>query len=65
MNTIPTNLGPMSAEGLMDYLTYCSYAANRGYGMSAEDLATFWPKTGAAMEAKYQAEQAINKARNA
>lgn len=59
---IQTNQGPMSAESIVDHLTYCSYAANRGYGMSAEALAKFWPKTGAAMEAKYQAEIAINNA---
>lgn len=40
----------------VDYLTYCNYRANRGYGVSAADLAKLWPQTGAAMERRYEAE---------
>lgn len=59
---IPTSQGPMSAEGVIDHLNYCNYRANRGYGMSAEQLKKLWPQSGDAMEAKYQTEIAIEKA---
>lgn len=65
MTMIPTSAGPMTPAGIVDHLTYCSYRANRGYGMSAADLKTFWPQSGDAMEARYQAEITIEKARTA
>lgn len=66
MNEIPTSKGPMTPEGVVDYLTYCSYRAQRGlHGMSAESAKRLWPETGDAMEAQYQAETAITKARTA
>lgn len=63
---IQTNKGPMTPEAIVDHLTYCSYRAQRElYGMSAERAKRLWPQTGDAMEARYQAEQAINRARTA
>jgi len=35
---IPTSKGMKSPAEIIDYLTYCSYAANRGYGMTHEQL---------------------------
>ena len=66
MDTIPTSRGPMTPEGIVDYLTYCSYRAQRElHGMSAERAKRLWPVTGDAMEARYQSEIAIEKARSA
>ena len=54
----------MTPESIVDYLTYCSYRAQRGlHGMSAENAKRLWPTTGDAMEATYQAELAVEKAR--
>ncbi len=65
VNTIPTNKGPMTPESIVDYLTYCSYRAQRElHGVSAE-MAIKWYPNGEAMEAKYQADTAIEKARAA
>ncbi len=52
---IETSVGPMTAEGVVDYLNYCNYRANRER-MSAADLAKLWPESGAAMEQRYQRE---------
>lgn len=66
MNAIPTNKGPMTPEGIVDYLTFCSYRAQRAlHGMSAASAKRLWPLSGDAMEAQFQAEQAIEKARAA
>lgn len=66
MNTIPTSHGPMTPEGIVDHLTYCSYRAQREtHGMSAESAKRLWPYTGDAMEARYQTELTITKARTA
>lgn len=66
MNAITTNKGPMTPEGIVDYLTYCSYRAQRElHGMSAANAKRLWPLSGDAMEAQFQAEQAIEKARTA
>lgn len=63
MNTISTSKGPTTPEGVVDYLTYCSYRAQRElYGMSAESAKRLWPQTGDAMEARYQSEKVIEKA---
>lgn len=56
---VPTNNGVMSAQAVMDHLTYACYRYNRSVcGMGAQALARLFPQTGAAMEAKYQAEHA-------
>lgn len=39
---IPTNRGPMTPGDIADEVTYGSYAANRGYGLSPEKLAGFF-----------------------
>lgn len=54
---IPTNRGPMSAGQIVDELTYINYASNRSAGMTAKQLATLFPVSGAAMEERYQAEE--------
>ncbi len=53
---IETTAGPMAPEGVVDYLNYCNYRANRERGMSAADLAKLFTETGAAMEQRYQRE---------
>ena len=62
---IPTSQGPMSAESIVDYLTYANYRHNRT--ISPHITPEQWAKCGypnvTAMEAKYQAEIAINAAR--
>lgn len=45
----------MSPEQIVDHLTYCSYRHNR-QTMSAEALATLFPLTCEAMEARYWSE---------
>lgn len=55
--TIPTNRGAMTAEQLCAELTYVSYRHNRG-AMSAGDLARLFAAH-EALEARYQAEQAV------
>lgn len=63
---LQTNKGLMAPEAIVDYLTFCSYRAQRElHGMSAENAKRLWPDTGDAMEARFQAEQAIEKARAA
>jgi hypothetical protein len=67
MTMIPTSQGPMSAEGIVDYLTYVNYRANRGYAphiTPAQWKKLYGPSTDA-MEARYQAEIAIEKMRAA
>lgn len=60
---IPTSNGPMSPEGIVDHLNYCSYRAQRElHGMSAQNAKRLWPVTGDAMEARYLSEKAIEKA---
>ena len=64
MNAIPTNHGPMSAESIVDYLTYSNYRHNRN--LSPHITPEQWAKCGypnvTAMEAKYQTEIAITNA---
>lgn len=63
---IPTNKGPLAPEAIIDELNYSCYRFNRAEcGMSAEALGKLFNLTGAAMEARYQTEQAISKARAA
>lgn len=67
MSAIPTNKGAMTVLGIFDYLTYVSYANNRD---SAPDITpNSWKKVYGpevdSMEARYQAEKAITKARRA
>lgn len=62
--TLPTNKGPMTIDQLVDHLTYVNYACNRD--RSPEITAEQWAgifSNAAAMEVRYQAEKAINKAR--
>jgi hypothetical protein len=62
---IPTNKGPMTPESAIDFLTYCSYRAQRDlHGVSAEKAVKWYPN-GEALEANYQAEKIIEKARSA
>lgn len=62
-NTIPTSHGAMSPESVVDYLTYANYRHNRNIAphVTPERWAKIYPGA-AALEAKYQAEQAIAKA---
>lgn len=64
---IQTSQGPMSAEGIVDYLTYCNYRANRGYspGVTTAQWKKLYGPSTDAMEARYQSEIAIEKARAA
>lgn len=49
---------PTLEGSLVSYLIFCSYRANRGYGMSAEQLAgIFGAGQGARMEERYEAER--------
>ena len=61
MSAIPTNHGPMAPEQIVDFLMYSNYAHNRDIGMTAERGVKFY-HGGDALEARYQAEQAIAKA---
>jgi hypothetical protein len=36
-----TNLGPMTGQQIVDHLTWCSYKAQRDYGISHERLIRF------------------------
>lgn len=36
--TLPTSKGNLTVSEIMDTLSYSSYAANRGYGMTHEQL---------------------------
>jgi hypothetical protein len=54
---IPTNRGPLTPEGIIDALNYSCYRHNRDLGVSAESLGRLFNLSGAAMEARYQAEQ--------
>ena len=55
---IPTSAGNLSAEQVIDALNFSFYRYNRDLGVSAESLGRYFDRTGAAMEAKYQAEKA-------
>lgn len=52
---IETSRGRMSAEQIIDELTYSNYAFNRGRGCTAEALGKYFAN-GAALEARYQTE---------
>ena len=55
---LSTSAGFLEAARVIDALTFACYRYNRQEcGMSAEQLARLFPDTGAAMEARYQAEQ--------
>lgn len=58
---IRTNRGNFTEGGLLDELLYINYAHNRDIGMKAEGAAKLYPGA-AALEARYQAERAIEKA---
>lgn len=60
---IPTSKGPMDPLGLIDELTYSSYAHNRDVAphITPASWARVYPKA-AELEARYQAERAIAKA---
>lgn len=64
MDTIPTNKGPMTPAALIDELTYINYRANRGYSphITPESWKKLYGPATDAMEARYQAELAIEKA---
>lgn len=57
----------MSADGIVDYLTYVNYRANRGYSphITSEQWKKLYGPSTDAMEARYQAEITIEKARAA
>lgn len=61
---IPTNRGDMTPEGGVDYLTYVNYAINRDRAphIKPEVFAEWYPNA-AALEARYQAEHAIARAK--
>lgn len=65
MNTVPTNRGPMKLDDVIADLRYQSYAANRTYAPHIEPRR--WARLFGDIteyEARYQAEKAINRARN-
>ena len=51
---IPTVGGDKTIPEIMDHLMWCSYKANRGYGVSHESLAK-WGIGNDAMKEKYEA----------
>ncbi len=51
-----TNKGKKTPESIIDELTYGSYAFNRNQGMTAEYLLNLFPRSGEAMEQRYQKE---------
>lgn len=61
---IATSLGPMTAEQIVDHLTYVSYRVNRDAAPHITPEA--WAKAGfpnvPEMEARYQADLALRKA---
>lgn len=63
MNTIPTNRGPMTPEGVLDFLMYANYAHNRRISphITPRSWKAVYPNVDA-MEARFQAEEAIAKA---
>lgn len=54
-NTIPTNKGELNIGQILDHLQYSSYAANRGYGMTHEQLVSIGIGNDA-MKEKYERE---------
>jgi hypothetical protein len=63
MNTVPTNRGPMTPKAVMDELTYSAYAHERRRAPHIGPSA--WKQflnNVDAMEARFQAELAIEKA---
>lgn len=58
--TIPTNKGDLTIPEIFDTLMWGSYAANRGYGMTHEQLISIGIGNDA-MKAKYEA---INQSKN-
>lgn len=63
MNAIPTNRGPMTPKAVMDELTYSCYASERRRSphIGPAAWARYLPNV-PAMEARFQAELAIEKA---
>lgn len=63
--SIPTNYGPLNPLEIIDRLTYISYATNRD--AAPHITPNSWEKVYGpevdSMEAQYQAEKAINQAR--
>lgn len=53
---LSTSAGFLEVAQVIDALNYACYRFNRELGTSAEQLARAFPETGAAMEARYQAE---------
>ncbi len=60
---IPTSQGPMSAEGIVDFLTYANYRHNRQVSphITPKEWAVIYPGADK-LEARYQSEIAIEKA---
>lgn len=56
MNTLPTNIGTVTPEHIVDELIYQSFAAQRSYGMSAEAFGRLLHIDPTAYEARYQSE---------
>lgn len=52
---IPTSAGPKTAEQVVDFLTYRSYAHNRRLGMRSEQAVGFFPEAGK-LEERFQRE---------
>lgn len=53
--TIPTSQGNKTIDQIMDQLAYGSYSANRGYGMTHEQLLSIGIGNDA-MKAKYESQ---------
>lgn len=53
---LKTSIGEVTEAQLIDHLTYCSFKANRGYGMSAEAYGRLLNIDTTAYEARYQRE---------
>lgn len=58
---IPTSEGEKTIPEIIDWLTYCSYRANRGYGMSHERLQRLSSCFTDAMKVKYERELTTDK----
>lgn len=57
-NTIPTSLGVLTPEQVVDQLIYSSFAANRDEGMTPEGYASMFRNFPIdAYEARYQSER--------
>lgn len=66
MDRIPTSHGLLTVGQIFDEVQYGSYAANRGYGLSADRLAQFFgEERGRQMEMRYRAEIAAQAERSA